>query len=99
MIALLKITVIQFLLKMEKVLHLKKLRTTLIQKKSIIKDVRTKEGDGYILGEKVKKNQDDIVYTFNGKYTTCDVETPHFSIRVKKIKTHSRQKIITGPAI
>ena len=51
------------------------------------------------MGEKVKKNQDDIVYTFNGKYTTCDAETPHFSIRAKKIKTIPNKKIITGPAI
>jgi len=68
-------------------------------KKGILKDIRTKEGDGYILGEKVKKNQDDIVYTFHGKYTTCDAETPHFSIRAKKIKTVPNKKIITGPAL
>tara|TARA_Y100000813_G_scaffold105504_1_gene75369 strand:+ start:9143 stop:11575 length:2433 start_codon:yes stop_codon:yes gene_type:complete len=68
-------------------------------KKGIIKDVRTQEGESYILGNKVKKKQNDILYTFKGRYTTCDKENPHFSIRAKKIKTIPNKKIITGPAI
>ena len=53
-------------------------------KKGIIKEVRTQEGDSYILGEKVKKNPDDVVYTSKGRYTTCDAEIPHFSIKANK---------------
>ncbi len=68
-------------------------------KKGIIKDVRTQEGESFILGNKVKKKQNDILYTFKGRYTTCDKENPHFSIRAKKIKTIPNKKIITGPAI
>ena len=68
-------------------------------KKGIIKEVRTQEGDSYILGEKVKKNQDDVVFTSRGRYTTCDAETPHFSIKAKRIKTIPNKKIITGPAV
>ncbi len=67
--------------------------------KGIIKDVKTQEGEGYILGEKVKKNPDDVVYTSDGRYTTCNNDIPHFSIRAKKIKTIPNKKIITGPAI
>ncbi len=68
-------------------------------KKGIIKDVRTQEGESFILGNKVKKKHNDILYTFKGRYTTCDKENPHFSIRAKKIKTIPNKKIITGPAI
>ena len=68
-------------------------------KKGIIKEVRTQEGDSYILGEKVKKNPDDVVYTSKGRYTTCDAEIPHFSIKANKIKTIPNKKIITGPAV
>ena len=67
-------------------------------KKGIIKEVRTQEGEGYIIGKKVKKNSDDIIYTSRGRYTTCDADTPHFSIRANKIKTIPNNKIITGPA-
>ena len=40
-----------------------------------------------------------MIYTSRGRYTTCDAETPHFSIKAKKIKTIPNKKIITGPAI
>ena len=67
-------------------------------KKGIIKEVVTKEGDGYILGEKVKKQDNDVIHTHSGRYTTCDAEEPHFAIRARKIKTIPGEKIITGPA-
>ena len=66
--------------------------------KGIIKEVVTKEGDGYILGEKVKKQDNDGIHTHSGRYTTCDAEEPHFAIRARKIKTIPGEKIITGPA-
>lgn len=68
-------------------------------KKGIIKEVVTQEGESYIHGKKVKKNESDILYTYNGRYTTCNLEHPHFSIRAKKIKTIPNKKIITGPAV
>jgi len=67
-------------------------------KKGIIKDVVTKEGEGYILGKKVKKQDDNVIHTYSGRYTTCDAKEPHFAIRAKKIKTIPGEKIITGPA-
>lgn len=68
-------------------------------RKGIIKDVKTQEGEGYILGDKVKKNPDDIIFTSYGRYTTCNHDIPHFSIKAKKIKTIPNKKIITGPAV
>ena len=67
-------------------------------KKGIIKEVVTKEGEGFLLGKKVKKQHDDVIHTHSGRYTTCDAEEPHFAIRAKKIKTIPGEKIITGPA-
>ena len=55
-------------------------------KKGYIKKITTKEGEGYILGEKVKKMRNDIFYFRKGEYTTCDAEKPHYSIRSNKIK-------------
>lgn len=67
-------------------------------KKGKITDVITKEADGYIHGENVKKDSNDIVYVRNGKYTTCDLEHPHFYINASKLKVIPNDKIITGPA-
>ena len=67
-------------------------------KKCIVKKIITKEGEGYIHGVKVKKTDTDILYLKRGKYTTCDAERPHYSIRANKIKLVPKKQIVTGPA-
>ena len=67
-------------------------------KKCYVTKISTSEGDGYLLGEKVKKTRENIFYLKNGDYTTCDAEKPHYSIRSRKIKIIPKDKIITGPA-
>ncbi|MGC6428898.1 MAG: putative LPS assembly protein LptD [Flavobacteriales bacterium] len=68
-------------------------------KKGVIKEVVTKEGESYIHGKTVKKNQNNVIFTSNGKYTTCNLDHPHFGIKANKIKTIPNNKIITGPAV
>lgn len=67
-------------------------------KKCRVKQISSKEGEGYILGKVVKKMEDDIFYLKKGDYTTCDAEKPHYAIRANKIKVIPGEKIITGPA-
>ena len=55
-------------------------------KKCYVKQITTKEGEGYILGRIVKKTDDEIFYLKKGDYTTCDAEKPHYSIRSNRIK-------------
>jgi lipopolysaccharide assembly outer membrane protein LptD (OstA) len=67
-------------------------------KKGKIKDVITQQGDGFIHGRDIKKDTNNVYYVANGKYTTCDLEHPHYYIGAKKIKVIPNDKIITGPA-
>jgi len=74
-------------------------------KKGIVKSVITQEGDGYLHGERVKytkervgKDTVQVIYVKGGKYTTCNLEEPHFHIKANKIKVIPNDKIITGPA-
>ena len=67
-------------------------------KKCRVKQITTKEGEGYILGKIVKKTEDDIFYLKKGDYTTCDAEKPHYAIRANRIKVIPGKKIVTGPA-
>jgi lipopolysaccharide assembly outer membrane protein LptD (OstA) len=67
-------------------------------KKGLIKDVITQEGDGYIHGQDIKKLQNDVMYIKSGKYTTCDLEHPHFYLNASKIKIIPKDKIVTGPS-
>lgn len=66
--------------------------------KGIITQVITVEGEGYIHGEKVKKLDDNTSFIKKGKYTTCELDHPHFEIAFTKAKVLPNDKIITGPA-
>lgn len=66
--------------------------------KGLIKNVITKEGDGYLHGEVVKKMEANISNMRHGAYTTCNLDHPHFSIQFTKAKVIPNNKIVTGPA-
>ena len=66
--------------------------------KGLIKNVITKEGEGYLHGETVKKLKDNISNLHHGAYTTCNLAHPHYSIQFTKAKVIPNDKIITGPA-
>ena len=66
--------------------------------KGIINQVVTIEGEGYIFGEKIKKLDDNVSFIKNGRYTTCELNDPHFQISFTKAKVMPNDKIVTGPA-
>jgi len=67
-------------------------------KKGFIREVITKDGDGYIHGKQVKKMPDNVTNIKNGSYTTCDLPHPHFELRFTKAKVIPNKETITGPA-
>lgn len=67
-------------------------------KKGIIYEAMTHEGENYIHGEKIYKTPDDILYIKNGKYTTCNLDHPHYYFHAGKLKIIPDDKIVTGPA-
>ncbi|MEO8150922.1 MAG: putative LPS assembly protein LptD [Bacteroidia bacterium] len=68
-------------------------------KRGRITEVRTQQGEGYIIGEKVIKSESDNFYVRNGKYTTCDKPHPDFYIEANKLKMVKKgNRIVTGPA-
>lgn len=77
----------------------KELKFNFDTKKGVIKGMFTKEQEGYLHGEKIKKIDDSTLYVSSGIFTTCDRENdPHFGINFKKAKIVTQDKIITGPA-
>ncbi len=67
-------------------------------KKGKINDVITQQNDGFIHGQDIKKDTNNVYYVAHGKYTTCDLPHPHYYIGAKKIKVIPDDKIVTGPA-
>jgi len=67
-------------------------------KKGYLSEFRTQEGEGYIHGQDVAKDADNTFGIKDAKYTTCNLEHPHFYIAATKIKVIPDKKIVTGPA-
>jgi lipopolysaccharide assembly outer membrane protein LptD (OstA) len=61
--------------------------------------IAMKEGEGYILCNKVLRDDDKSIYSDLGKYTTCNDKThPHFYLQSRNLKIVPDKKIIFGPS-
>ena len=68
-------------------------------KKGIIQNIVTREGEGYLQSNVVKKLADGSTNSKQGWYTTCEnTDHPHFAIKYSKARIIPDDKIVTGPA-
>ncbi len=67
-------------------------------KKGKVIEARTQEGEGYIHADTIKRNEYEEWYAKGGKYTTCDLDHPHFYISAKRLKLVPDKVIVSGPA-
>ncbi len=65
-------------------------------RKGIISKINTKYGEGFIVGERVKKDENDNLFLRNGLYTTCDLPLPHYGIRSRKMKVVPGKVVVVG---
>jgi LPS-assembly protein len=65
--------------------------------KGITKGTYTQQGEMYIYGQAIKKVSPDVFYAYKGRFTTCDLDTPHFAFVSNKIKFINQKMAITGP--
>jgi hypothetical protein len=67
--------------------------------KGLIRNAITEQGEGYIVADKTKKVEDNVLMMGGGKYTTCDQhDHPHFYLQMTKAKVKPGDYIATGPA-
>ena len=67
--------------------------------KGIIRNVTTQQGEGYIVADRTKKREDNVMMMAGGKYTTCDKhDHPHFYLHMTKAKVKPGEYIAAGPA-
>ena len=68
-------------------------------KKAKIKNMRTKEADGFLHGDVLKKMPDNSINISGGTYTNCDLEEhPHFYVQLTTAKTIPGKSTVFGPA-
>ena len=55
------------------------------------------EAELFNFAEKVKKIDSSVFYAWRTRFTTCNLDTPHFAFRANKIKFINNKMAITGP--
>ncbi|MBK5278643.1 MAG: LPS-assembly protein LptD [Bacteroidia bacterium] len=66
-------------------------------KRAKISEVVTQQGDAYLYGDVVYKNEKNEILSKRNAYTTCNLEDPHYKIISQKSKAIPGDKVITGP--
>jgi LPS-assembly protein len=65
--------------------------------KGLTKGTYTKQDEMFVYGDKIKKESAAVFYALNGRFTTCNLDTPHFGFVSKKIKFINQKMAYTGP--
>ncbi len=65
--------------------------------KGITKSTYTQQGEMYVYGQVIKKVSPDVFYALRGRFTTCNLDTPHFAFISNKIKFITNKVAISGP--
>jgi len=65
--------------------------------KGLTMQTTTQSGEMYVAAEKMKKITPDEYFGYRGVFTTCNLDTPHFAFRTKKMKIINKKFAITGP--
>lgn len=65
--------------------------------KGLTKGTYTQQGEMFVYGEKIKKVDADVFYALNGRFTSCNLDTPHFAFVSHKIKFINKKIAFTGP--
>jgi hypothetical protein len=67
-------------------------------KRGLINGVISEQSGGFLHSEITKKQEDETIHIKGGKYTTCNLDHPHFYIGLTKAKVIPDDKIVSGPA-
>ena len=80
--------------------NMEEVRYNFNTRKARIKNMITKEDDGILHGKNIKMMPDKSINITKGKYTVCDLEHPHYYLKLSsaKVVTKPSQKTVFGPA-
>lgn len=69
-------------------------------RKAKITNMTTKQDDGLLQGDNLKKMPDNSFNIKDGKYTVCEAEHPHYYLKMTtaKVMTEPTQQTVFGPA-
>ncbi|AEA45357.1 hypothetical protein Fluta_3385 [Fluviicola taffensis DSM 16823] len=66
-------------------------------KKGYIQEAAIKQDEYYLTMEKAKRHANDEVHFVKGKFTTCNLEEPHYHFGLSKAVMVPDERIVSGP--
>ena len=66
--------------------------------KGLTKNTYLQQGEMYVHAQTVKKVDANSIYAWKGRFTTCNLDTPHFAFRTRKMKMITNKIAVSGPA-
>lgn len=66
-------------------------------KTGYVKEVRAQQDEGYIHMSESKIHPNEQVHLYDGKFTTCDADTPHYHFKLTRAIIVPDERIVTGP--
>jgi hypothetical protein len=65
--------------------------------KGVTKSTYTQQGEMYVYANVIKKVSPDVFFALRGRFTTCNLDTPHFAFISNKIEFINKKMAISGP--
>lgn len=65
--------------------------------KGYTRNTNTTQQEMFVNGDIFKKINQNEYFGFNGRLTTCNLDTPHFAFRARKMKLVTKKLAVTGP--
>lgn len=65
--------------------------------KGLTKNTFTLQQEMFVHSDVMKKISQNEYFAYNATFTTCDLDTPHFAFRAKKMKLINQKLAVSGP--
>ncbi len=75
-----------------------KMRFNFNTKKAYIEETRIQQEESYLYMERAKRQANEEIHFENGRFSTCDLDYPHFHFQLSRAILVPDKRIVTGPA-
>lgn len=66
--------------------------------KGLTRSTYMQQGEMYVYAQTVKKINANTIFAWRGRFTTCNLDTPHYAFRTRKMKMIANKIAVSGPA-
>lgn len=74
-----------------------KIRVNYETKKAYIQEVRIKQDENYLYMGVAKRQSNEQIHFLQGKFTTCDLDEPHYHFQLSRAVLVPEKRIVSGP--